>query len=183
MKLKGENGPVKVTLIEEINETAVVYNLNKVAGNHNFYANAILAHNRGCFVAGTTITLEDGTTAPIEKMKINDAVLTYNEAKGETEAGKVGDLKIHEVNTIVRLTLENSIVITTTPEHPFYVIGKGYVKAADLDFGDECLKADGSNSFISTKEILEETHKVYNLLDVSGNHNFYANDILVHNKV
>ena len=183
MKLKGENGPVKVTLIEEINETAVVYNLNKVAGNHNFYANAILAHNRGCFVAGTTITLEDGTTAPIEKMKINDAVLTYNEAKGETEAGKVGDLKIHEVDTIVRLTLENSIVITTTPEHPFYVIGKGYVKAADLDFGDECLKADGSNSFISTKEILEETHKVYNLLDVSGNHNFYANDILVHNKV
>ena len=91
--------------------------------------------------------------------------------------------KIHEVDTVVRLTLENSIVITTTPEHPFYVIGKGYVKAADLDFGDECLKVDGSNSFISTKEILEETHKVYNLLDVSGNHNFYANDILVHNKV
>jgi hypothetical protein len=182
MELKGQAGPIKVTHIEEINETSVVYNLNKVAGNHNFYANAILVHNRGCFVAGSLITLEDGSTAPIEEIKIDDAVLTYNEAKGENEAGKVGDLKIHEVDTIVRLTLENSLIITTTPEHPFYVIGKGYVKAADLDFGDECLKTDGSNSFISTKEIIEETHEVYNLLDVSGNHNFYVNGILVHNK-
>ena len=183
MKLKSQDGSIKIVAVDLIQGSTVVYNLNKVQGNHNFYANAILAHNRGCFVAGSLITLEDGSTAPIEEIKIDDAVLTYNEAKGENEAGKVGDLKIHEVDTIVRLTLENSIVITTTPEHPFFVIGKGYVKAADLDFGDECLKTDGSNSFISTKEIIEETHEVYNLLDVSGNHNFYVNGILVHNKV
>ena len=183
MELKtSEDSSLKISSIEEVEESVVVYNLNKVEGNHNFYANGLLAHNRGCFVAGSLITLDDGTTAPIEKIRIDDAVLTYNEAKGENESGKVGDLKVHEVGTIVRLTLENSIVITTTPEHPFFVIGKGYVKAADLEFGDECLKSDGSNSFISTKEIIEETHTVYNLLDVSENHNFYVNDILVHNK-
>ena len=52
----------------------------------------------------------------------------------------------------------------------------------ELEFGDECLKSDGSDSFISTVETLEEKHTVYNLLSVSENHNFFANGILVHNK-
>lgn len=140
----------------------------------------LIMHN--CFAAGTHIALANGDHKNIEDIVVGEEVLTYNEETGASEAGTVGELKQHEVDSVIRLTLENSIVIVTTAEHPFYVNNKGWVKAGDLEMGDECKKVDGSDSFISTVEELKEVHTVYNLLSVSDNHNFYANGILVHNK-
>ena len=96
--------------------------------------------------------------------------------------GIVGDLKQHEVNSVIRITLDNEIVIHTTSEHPFYVNGKGWVKASEIEVLDTCRKVNGEESLVSTIDVLDETHVVYNLLSVSENHNFFANGILVHNK-
>ena len=54
--------------------------------------------------------------------------------------------------------------------------------ASKLQPLDVCLKADGSESIISTVEVLEESHEVFNLLNVEPTHTFYVNGILVHNK-
>jgi len=135
-----------------------------------------------CFIAGTEISLGNGDVKNIEDVNIKEEVITYNESTGENEIGVVGDLKKHEVNSVIRLTLDNENIITTTEEHPFFVEGKGWVKAGELQPLDVCKKVDGSESLVSTVEVLEETHTVYNLLSVSDNHNFYANGILVHNK-
>jgi intein/homing endonuclease len=91
-------------------------------------------------------------------------------------------LKKHEVQSVIRLTLDNENVIVTTEEHPFYVVDAGWVKAGELQPLDVCLKEDGKESLISSVEVLEEKHEVFNLLSVSENHNFFANGILVHNK-
>ena len=135
-----------------------------------------------CFIAGTEISLSNGDIKNIEDVNIGEEVITYNESTDENEIGTVGDLKKHEVNSVIRLTLDNENIITTTEEHPFFVEGKGWVKAGELQPLDVCKKVDGSESLVSTVEVLEETHTVYNLLSVSENHNFYANGILVHNK-
>ena len=135
-----------------------------------------------CFVAGTEITLSNGDIKNIEDVVVGEEVLTYNEESGVNENGVVGDLKQHEVHSVIRLTLDNENIIITTQEHPFFVEGKAWVKAGELQPLDVCKKVDGSESLISTVEVLEETHTVYNLLSVSENHNFYANGILVHNK-
>jgi len=119
----------------------------------------------------------------IEDIVVGEEVLTYNEENGVNEIGVVGDLKQHEVDSIVRITLDNEIVINTTSEHPFYVNGKGWVKAGELEVLDTCKKYNGEESLVSTVDVIEETHTVYNLLNVSENHNFYANGILVHNKL
>ena len=171
----------KVESVESFKGDYIIYNLHGVTPAHTFFANDVLVHNK-CFVAGTDITLANGDHKNIENVVVGEEVLTYNEETGTTEAGTVGELKQHEVDSVVRLTLENSIIIVTTAEHPFYVNNKGWVKAGDLEMGDECKKEDGSDSFISTVEIIEEVHTVYNLLSVSDNHNFFANGILVHNK-
>ena len=51
--------------------------------------------------------------------------------------------------------------------------------------GDECY-APGDEVepswFVSTVDISTEEVKVYNLLDVKEHNNFYANQVLVHNK-
>ncbi len=134
-----------------------------------------------CFVAGTEITLANGDVKNIEDIAVGEEVLTYNEATGENESGVVGDLKQHTATSIIRLTLDNENIITTTSEHPFFVQGK-WVKAGDLQPLDVCKKVDGSESIISTVEPLMVSLTVYNLLSVSNNQNFFANGILVHNK-
>ena len=164
-----------------IHEPTLVYNLVSIEANHNYYANEFLVHNR-CFVAGTKIALLDGSFKEIQEVKIGDEVLSFNEELGINEAGVVGDLKQHEVEEVIRITLDNEIIILTTHEHPFYTVDKGWIKAKDLEPLDVCKKLDGSDALVSTVEVLKESHTVFNLLNVSENHNFYANEILVHNK-
>lgn len=179
--VKQDNTTANISLIENVEGTFNVYNLVSVEANHNYFANEFLVHNR-CFVAGTQITLFDGSVKAIEDVAVGEKVLTYNEILGVNEVGTVGDLKQHKVSEVIRLTLDNEIIITTTHEHPFFVEDKGWVKAGELEPLDVCKKADGSESLISTVELLQENHIVYNLLSISNNHNFYANGILVHNK-
>ncbi len=139
----------------------------------------LIVHN--CFVAGTMVKLNDGSDVVIEEVKIGDEILTYNEELGKNEKGIVGDLKKHTVDSVIRLTLDNENIILTTSEHPFYVEGK-WITASKLQPLDVCLKSDGSESIISTVEVLKESHEVFNLLNVESTHTFYVNGILVHNK-
>lgn len=186
-KILVEDGTsLEISAIEEKSGKVKVYNLHSVKDNHNFFANQLLVHNR-CFVAGTLITLADRSIKKIEEVSVGEEVLTYNETTKAQETGTVGDLKQHEVTTVVKLRFDNGVTITTTPEHPFFCIDgetqaeKGWVKASDLKPLDFCKKLGGL-TLISDVKVVEETNTVYNLLSVSQNQNFYANGILVHNK-
>lgn len=76
--------------------------------------------------------------------------------------------------------------IDTTANHPFYVIGKGWVAAGDLVDGDEVYNLDGSTSTIigSEIEVLDEPVLVYNL-EVEDFHSYFVGcvPVLVHNYV
>jgi len=182
--LNSSQEEVEVVEIEQKHGEVEVYHILDVKDNHTYYAGDVLVHNYkySCFIAGTEITLANGDVKNIEDVAVGEQVLTYNEDTKETEAGVVGDLKKHEVDYVIRLTLDNENVIVTTAEHPFYVVDGGWVKAGKLQPLDVCLKEDGKESLISSVEVLEEKHEVFNLLSVSENHNFFANGILVHNK-
>ena len=141
-----------------------------------------LTVNPGCFIAGTNISLSNGDHKNIEHIIEGDSVITYNEITGLIEDGIVGSIKEHQVPVIIKLLFVDGTSITTTPEHPFFIEGQ-WVKAGELQVGDNTHKLDGSKLAISEIELIEEPHTVYNLLDVGSNHNFYANETLVHNKV
>jgi len=75
-------------------------------------------------------------------------------------------------------------VIETTDNHPFWVEGKGWVFADELQVGDKLQKADGSNLTIDKLEFvkLDEPVTVYNFT-VADFHTYYVTDIgiWVHN--
>ena len=75
-------------------------------------------------------------------------------------------------------------IIETTDNHPFWVEGKGWVFADELEVGDKLQKADGSNLTIDKVEYvqLDKHVTVYNFM-VADYHTYYVTDlgIWVHN--
>jgi hypothetical protein len=174
----------KVESVESFKGDYTIYNLHGVSPAHTFFANDILVHNK-CFVAGTEITLGDGTTIGIENIEPGKTVMTYNTDTSSYESKLAQGVSKHKVGQIVKITYDDGNIIVTTPEHPFYVFGKDWVKAKDIVSNDTCALIDPeelSEIKVSKVEVLDEEHFVYNVLDVVDNHNFFANGILVHNK-
>jgi hypothetical protein len=176
----------KIISLETLKEDVLVYHILNVNDTYNYFADDLLVHNYSylvfsCFPAGTSITLADGSYKNIEDIAIGEEVMTYNEKTQLTETGVVGDLKVHDVNNLIDLSF-GDIELTTTPEHPFFVKNKGWVMAENLKVNDICLTDDNTDSMITHIKKYKNKCKVYNLLSVSNNHNFFANKILVHNK-
>ena len=80
---------------------------------------------------------------------------------------------------VVKLLFDNSAQneeaeeIVCTPEHPFYVIGKGWVRAQDLQQGDFCLSANGEKVAFVSRENLVEKQRVYNF-EVDNLHTYFV---------
>lgn len=75
-------------------------------------------------------------------------------------------------------------IIETTDNHPFWVEGKGWLFADELQVGDKLQQADGNNLKIDKVEFvkLDEPVTVYNFT-VADYHTYYVTDlgIWVHN--
>ena len=127
---------VTISDIIEEEEKEVVYNLDEVDGNNNFFVEDLLAHNRAgfygdyftCFAAGTKISLANGDVKNIEDIVVGDEVLGWNGE--EVEAGMVTDIDHrHTVGSHTEacerlgdepsLYTINNTGIEFTPEHPF----------------------------------------------------------------
>jgi Pretoxin HINT domain/Deoxyribonuclease NucA/NucB len=93
----------------------------------------------------------------------------------------VTDTIHHTDKTIVHLTIDGE-ELTTTLEHPFYVEGKGWVKAKDLQVGDDVRNAKGGTGEVEKVTTEQTTQEMYNLT-VDEAHTFYVGhgQWLVHN--
>ncbi|MDE1919329.1 MAG: UvrD-helicase domain-containing protein [Patescibacteria group bacterium] len=70
-----------------------------------------------CFIAGTEITLPDGSKRPIEKIKKGDVVLS-NYGSGDVRHARVTRASSKKVSgELVRITTRNGRVLTSTEEH------------------------------------------------------------------
>ncbi len=138
-----------------------------------------------CFVAGTPILTPFGSK-PIEEFKAGDKVLSKPEDDAE------GAVRVQVVEEVFRRqgpTLKLHIggkLIETTREHPFYVEGKGWLPAKDLEVGDMLTSANGNTIAVDEVELLEEIKPVYNMR-ISTDHTYFVGDdnwefsIWVHN--
>lgn len=86
-----------------------------------------------CFVAGTMITMGDGSCKPIEEIVGGDSVLSWD---GETFVpGSVVKTMTSETNELVSIRA-NGQLTTCTPEHPIRIKDRGWVEAKDVAVGD-----------------------------------------------
>jgi len=135
----------------------------------------------GCFVAGTTVLLADGTVKPIEAVTTNDVVRT---GPTRQEAARVAQVEVREAKELCEVVFvrpgsaADTASVTATPDHSFWVDGSGWVAARHLKAGDWLFNSSGQRVGLRAINRLETSGRVYTLVN-REDHAFYANDILV----
>lgn len=160
--------------------------------------NGLKAAAKGCktgnsFTPGTKVVLADGTTKPIEDVKIGDEVLASDPETGETRAEKVtAEILGDGTKNLVKITVDTdgdpdtkAAEITATDGHPFWVpeLGK-WIDATDLRPGQWLRTSAGTHVQITAIKRWTANATVHNLT-VANIHTYYvlagATPVLVHN--
>jgi len=99
------------------------------------------------FAADTPIVMADGTSRAVEAIHAGDYVLAKDEKTGHVEAQEVTATVHHLAATLVTVTFAGTDgktqAIVCTPEHPFFVDGKGWVEAGSLGIGTSIVTRAG----------------------------------------
>jgi hypothetical protein len=130
--------------------------------------------NAGCFAAGTKLWTPLGYRN-VEDLQPGEWV--YARAEHDPYgpiAAKVVEAKFARTGRILHLHLPGGRLIRTTPEHPFFLDGKGWTAAGALQAGDR-LRTDGG--WVAVAEVFDtgEYAPVYNLR-VAEYHTYFVGD-------
>jgi hypothetical protein len=195
--LSSDGSELEITSKVEVLSDETFYGLN-VEDIDTYFQSNILVHNLPplCFVAGTPITMGDGTKKEIELIKIGDEVKNYDFDTKEIKIGKVLSTKKPVNKYIVEISFGDKKTKNTF-DHPYWVVGKGWssykpewtekkynIKSEQLEVGDKCLELQG-NEIVETKvtNIQEDINPIQTYsLEIETHKNYFANDMLVHNK-
>jgi hypothetical protein len=136
-----------------------------------------VTYRRSCFAAGTPVATQLGQ-APIETLRIGDRVLAQDADSGELSFKPV-------LGTTVRPPVEMVLVTTTrgdlrtTRGHPFWIVGKGWRMAKELQVGDRVVSLGGTAKVTALAK--QPPEPAYNLI-VADFGTYFVGDgrILVH---
>lgn len=177
-------------------------NDNYVIGDTGIVSSPIITHNKflipqDCFIGGTRVTLSNNEYKNIEDIVVGDEVLSFNEESGEVESKKVLSLNNPIHDDLVKYVFSNGKTLTSTYDHPYYVKGKGLasydnyktnlvydlsVDVQKIEVGDIVSDLDLNEITIESIEELPRVDTQTYIIHVEDNNNFFAEDILVHNK-
>lgn len=139
----------------------------------------------GCFDDDTPITTPAGLQRIVD-LKVGDLVLAKDEKTGALAFKPITQHFVIPNREIYKLTLRSSegvqSVLEVSDDHPFWVIGQGWVKSIDLVMGSQLLS---DRQQVVTVTGLSKTLRVettYNL-EVADYHTFFAGKqpVWVHN--
>ena len=138
-----------------------------------------------CLIKGTLILTPNGLT-PIERLKIGDKIISYDVSAENIVTNTVTKIAISKINSTIKVVLQNENIVEGTSEHPFYLPNKkSYLKMKNLKIGDNFLMKNGKK--IAVKNIYSNHYhapiKVYDISVSPLFHNYFAGNVLVHNKI
>ncbi len=120
---------------------------------------------------------------PIEKIECGDEVLCADPQTGEYTYRTVARTFVNQTEVLTTVTI-NGEQIVSTPTHPYYVEGKGWVEACALHAGQTVWLANGTKTTVEavSSHTLQEPVTVYNF-EVEDLHTYFVGDcgVLVHN--
>lgn len=163
--------------------------------NYIVSGSEIIVHNAPCFIAGTKILMSDFSYKNIEDVIIGDKIISYNLVENITEIDVVDNVTDREVNKTIKYIFVDGSELDATPDHPLYVKDKSW-SSYDNNLSNQMYNIGGvskievgdyvktPNDFKQIKSISENNKSVmvYNLSNIRYNHNFFANDVLAHNR-
>lgn len=131
---------------------------------------------RACFAAETHLLTPEGSKA-IEAFKEGDFVVSRdeNDPQGMLFAKRVEEVFVR-TGRILEIRVRGRI-ISTTPEHPFFVANRGgWVDAGELVAGDVLLGADRELVVVEAVDDTGRYETVYNLR-VADFHTYFIGDV------
>lgn len=133
-----------------------------------------------CFIAGTPVTMADGSSKPIEAVRIGEWVLGWDTEMNKPVAADVCRIFQHGADEMVGYILVNG-TLGVTPEHPLF-INRKWREAGNLHPGDCLMDANGRDVVVEKWEWIKKRLPVYNL-QIGHTHNYFAGGVLAHNKI
>jgi len=201
VKTGNRTGPVTYPGMDG-NETGGLFAISAEVGPGGAYAPGPMPAGT-CFVAGTKITVTiDGKLCPIniEEIQVDDLVASYNLLSRQVEIKPVISTRSPIHDDIVEFLFSNGTKTQHTHDHPYYVENKGWASYAPektrsvyknpdlentslIEVGDLCMLITGEPVILEAiTEVFSGPTQTYNIV-VKDNNNYFADGILVHNKV
>lgn len=148
-------------------------------------------------LVGTAVLMSDGSLRPIENIQPGDELVNFRPLffpKDEEESLKWKEVRLHyEKSTCIAIANTKLIMpvvisynhglLTTSADHYHFIKRDGacqFIKALEVNKGDQLLSQKGKFIPIETIEYLEGEFEVYKL-DVESVDLYFANNILTHN--
>jgi hypothetical protein len=132
-----------------------------------------------CFAAGTPIATPSGEK-PIEAIRPGELVLTRDQQSRQNCHARVVATFRRTAEELLQLETDDERVLRVTPEHPFYVEGRGFVAARRLARSDLLADAGGRPVRVRAVTRLKGPVVVYNF-EVARTHSYFAYGLWVHN--
>ena len=162
-----------------------------------------------CLLAGTLVSMADGTARPIELVRPGDQVMSAYGA-GSFAAARVERAAARTAQRMVRIRTEAGRTLTSTPEHTHFagpadaddrqvdrmwdyawarprtptldVVPLPFTRAEAVAAGMVMLDETGERDTVRSVERIGGTFRVHDL-DIERTHNFVANGLVTHNSV
>lgn len=145
-----------------------------------------LFSGRGCFPAGTPVTLADGSRIPIEQLHRNQALRT---SVWRSHSGTVDDLIVRQSGELHQLVMRElrpgsapvaneDLSLRITAPHLVWSDSAGWIAASALKPGDWVHHESGALLEVVSNTKLPGTHTVYTL-EVKGTNAFFASGLMV----
>jgi len=131
----------------------------------------------GCFLAGTKITMSDGSFKNIEDVGVGDLVQSWSDGAGVQ--GKVVRVYHHTPGETGRFYLVINDRLKVTPNHTVWA-DDGWVKTEKLRLKSKLLNVNGDPVVVNSIKRCDGSEPSYNL-EVEKHHTYFADGILVHN--
>lgn len=133
-----------------------------------------------CFAPGTQVLMADGSHKNIEDVQSGDMVQSYNVTTGAASSEKVAKLLKHPNIPGGYLVINDTLKVTGN--HLVWSYDRQmWVRAETLEVGDKLMAPDGSAIVITSISSVAGANTVYNLSLQGPNHNYFAENTLVHN--
>lgn len=138
-----------------------------------------------CLVKGTKVIMEDGTEVPIENIRPEDRIRTYNLKNKKTSSAKVNWVQEpREVLGYYEIEAEDGTLLKITGEHPIFVMSDDkngeFIIVKEIKVGQKFLNKENKIVEIKRKEYIKSKATVYNVT-IDKFHNYFGAGVLCHN--
>lgn len=127
-----------------------------------------------CFLEDTEIATKEGVLK-IQDITKGDVILSYNEETEKKEESEVRETFKHQADEYIIINKK----LKVTPNHPMHINNR-WQEIGKAKIGDKIKTLNGKETIFSIEKI-NASVPVYNI-EVEKNHNYYAENYLVHNK-